>query len=92
LPLLCDEEFLATVQRYGQVQVPVLIRWKHMLEAGEALGVYIYFTRKAGSEGFYARMNRDAKFTIPKVVVEELGIEPGDMIKVTLCSETTQNQ
>jgi len=92
LPLLCDEEFLARVQRYGRVQVPVLIRWRHKLEAGEVLGVYIYFTRKVGSEGFYARMNRDGRFTIPKVVVEELGIEPRDMIKVTLYAQTKQKQ
>jgi bifunctional DNA-binding transcriptional regulator/antitoxin component of YhaV-PrlF toxin-antitoxin module len=55
--LCCDEEFLARVQRYGRVQVPVLIRWKHRLEAGEVLSVYIYFTRKVGREGFYVRMS-----------------------------------
>jgi len=52
LPLSCDEEFLARVQRYGRAQVPVLIRWKHKLEAGEVLSVHIYFTQKSGHEGF----------------------------------------
>jgi len=88
LPLSCDEEFLARVQRYGRVQVPVLIRWKHKLEAGEVLSVHIYFTQKSGHEGFYARMSGDGRFTIPKVVVEELGIEHEDMIKVNLYPQT----
>jgi bifunctional DNA-binding transcriptional regulator/antitoxin component of YhaV-PrlF toxin-antitoxin module len=92
LVLCCDEEFLARVQRYGRVQVPVLIRWKHKLEAGEVLSVYIYFTRKVGSEGFHARMSRDGRFTIPKVVVKELGVEPGDMIKVNLYAQTKQEE
>jgi len=86
--LSCDEEFLARAQRNNRVQVSVLIRWKHKLEAGEVLRVYIYFTEKSGSEGFCARMNRDGRFTIPKVVVEKLGIEPRDMIKVTLYPQT----
>jgi bifunctional DNA-binding transcriptional regulator/antitoxin component of YhaV-PrlF toxin-antitoxin module len=92
LPLFCDEEFLARVQRYGRVQVPVLIRWKHRLEAGEVLSVYIYFTRKVGREGFYVRMSGDGRSTIPKVVVEELGIEHGDMIKVNLYPQTKQQE
>lgn len=70
----------------------VLIRWKHKLEVGEVLRVYIFFTQKSGHEGFYARMNRDGRFTIPKVVVEELGIEHGDMIKVTLYPQTKRKQ
>ena len=92
MPLSCDEEFLARVQRNSRVHVPVLIRWKHKLEAGEVLRVYTYFTQKSGNEGFYERMNRDDRCTIPKVVVEELGIEPRDMIKVTLYAQTKQKQ
>jgi len=92
LPLCCDEEFLARVQRNSRVQVPVLIRWKHKLEVGEVLRVYIYFTRKSGREGFYARMSGDGRFTIPKVVVEELGIEHEDMIKVNLYPQIKQKE
>jgi len=92
LPLSCDAEFLARVQRYGRVQVPVLIRWKHKLEAGEVLSVHIYLTQKSGRVGFYVRMSGDGRFTIPKVVVEELGMEHGDMIKVNLYPQTKQKQ
>jgi len=92
LPLFCDEEFLARVQSFGRVQVPVLIRWKHKLEAGEVLSVYVRLTKRFGSESFYARLSKDGRFTIPRVVVEELGIEPRDMINVTLYAQTKQEQ
>ena len=92
MPLSCDEEFLARVERYGRVQVPVLIRWKHKLEAGEVLSVYVRLTKRFGSESFYARLSKDGRFTIPRVVVEELGIEPRDMINVTLYAQTKQEQ
>ena len=92
MPLSCNEQFLARVQRNSRVQVPVLIRQKHKLETGEVSSVYVKCSKKFGSEGFYARMRGDGRFTIPKVVVEELGIEPRDMIKVNLHPQTKQKQ
>ena len=92
MPLSCDEEFLARVQRYGRVQVPVLIRWKHKLEPGEVLSVYVKCSKKFGSESFYAKMSKDYRFTIPKIVVQELEIEHGDVLEVTLHAQTKQKE
>lgn len=84
MPMLHDEEFLARLQRGNRVQIPVLVRWKHRLDAGEVLRVYIV-NRKARRRGsFYARVGKDGRFTIPRIIVEELEAEPGDVLKCTL--------
>jgi len=83
LPLTRDEEFLAKVQKGNRIQVPRLIRWMYRLDPGEILmaevqaGIGNYKT-------FYAQLNRDGRFTVPKIIVEELKVEPGHTVEVTL--------
>ena len=84
LPLSHGERFTARVQRGNRVQVPVLIRWRHRLDPGEVLDVYLSIVGEFGSERFYVRLHRDGRFTIPKIVVEKLGIREGSMVEVML--------
>ena len=88
--MLRDEEFLARLQRGNRVQVPVLIRWKHRLDAGEVLRVRVW--RGHSGEYFYARLGKDGRFTVPKIVVEELELESGDVLECTLCAETAEEE
>lgn len=84
MPLSQDEGFLARLQRGNRVQVPRLIMWRHKLDPGEILDVYVRDRETYKSERFYARLGRDGRFTIPKLVVETLEAEAGDVMKVTL--------
>ena len=92
MPLLRDEEFVARLQKNNRVQVPVLVRWKHKLEPGEVLDVYVRCPETAGSARFYAKMSKDYRITIPKIVVQELQLEPGDVLKVTLYAQREQKE
>ena len=61
--------FKAVIQKNRRIQIPVLIRWKHRREPGEVFKVDL----KLGyhHEDFYARMSKDGRITIPKVIAEE---------------------
>jgi len=76
LPLRGKEAFHARVQRYNRVQIPVLVRWKHKLGVGEVLDVHVHLHEKGAlfGESFYARVLEGGRITIPKLVVELLGI------------------
>lgn len=91
LPLLHDEEFLARLQKNNRVQVPVLVRWKHKLEPGEVLDVYVRCPETAGSARFYANMSKDYRITIPKIVVQDVELGPGAIMQVILHAEAKQN-
>ena len=67
MSLAREEEFLGRLQRNNRVQVPVLIRWKHKLGAGEVLTVYVYNDETGESVRFYARLSKDGRFTIPNI-------------------------
>ena len=82
-----DEKFIAKLQRNNRIQVPVLIRWKHKLEPGDVLDVYVRDPETWTDGRFYARLSRDGRFTIPKIMVEKLEAEPGDVLQVTLYAE-----
>lgn len=90
--MLHDEFFLARLQKYNRIQVPVLIRWKHKLEPSEIFGVYVHCPEKFGSESFYGKLTKDYRFTVPKIVVEELQLEHGDTLKVTLYAQRKQTE
>jgi len=92
LPMLRDEKFLARLQRGNRIQVPVLIMWKHKLNAGEVLKVRVWSSEAHTGESFYVRLGKDGRFRVPKIVVEELGLEPGTVLGCTLYSETAEEE
>lgn len=92
MPMLRDEKFLARLQRGNRVQVPVLIRWKHRLDAGEVLRVRVWSIEVDSGEYFYARLGKDGRFTVPKIVVEQFELEPGTVLECTLYSETAEEE
>ena len=75
------EQFLAKLQKGGRIQIPVLIRWKNKLEAGEVFVVKIF---NFVSQTFYGRFCMDGRISVPKIVREELKIEPGHLLTVKL--------
>jgi len=87
-----EESFPARVQRFNRVQIPVLVRWRHKLNAGEVLYVRVYNPESYREELFYARVLKGGRITIPKLVVELLGIEPGDVVYVTLYSDKPEEE
>lgn len=88
MPVLRDESFLATVEVGNRIQVPVLVRWKNRLEAGEVLLVHVRY--EYSSRDFYARYRKDHRITIPKLVAEDLELKPGEVVEVTLYSEVEE--
>ena len=87
VPLSRNESFHTRLQRYNRVQIPVLVRWKHKLEAGEVLYVRVYNPESYDDEKFYVKLLEGGRITIPKLVVELLEVEPGDVVHVTLYAE-----
>jgi hypothetical protein len=89
MPLTEPVSFKARVQRYNRVQIPVLIKWEHKLESDQVLEVQLNFSGKGfyRRESFYARMSKDGRLTIPKLIVQELsegGSLEGKVAKITL--------
>jgi len=62
------------------------------LNAGEVLYVRVYNPESYREELFYARVLKGGRITIPKLVVELLGIEPGDVVYVTLYSDKPEEE
>ena len=85
MPVKVREEFLARVGVLNRVKIPVLVRWRSKLEAGEVLRV----TVRAGysSHTFYARYRKDYRITVPRLIADDLELEPGDVVEVTLLPE-----
>ncbi|TET20919.1 hypothetical protein E3J74_01255 [Candidatus Bathyarchaeota archaeon] len=92
MPMLRDEKFLARLQRGNRIQVPVLIMWKHKLNAREVLRVRVWSNEAHNSQSFYVRLSKDGRFRVPKIVVEELELEPGTVLGCTLYSETAEGE
>jgi bifunctional DNA-binding transcriptional regulator/antitoxin component of YhaV-PrlF toxin-antitoxin module len=87
VPLTEIERFPAKLQRRGRVQVPVMIRWRYRLEDGEVLRVGVRSPVSFDSEVFYGRLLKDGRITVPKLVVDLLEIEHGDIVNVTLYAQ-----
>ena len=72
LPLIESVSFVAELQKQGRVQVPLLFRWKFKLEPGEVFYVDVKRRRVVSTCRFLARMRKDGRVTIPKVVLKLL--------------------
>ena len=88
MPLTETVEFLAKLQKYNRIQIPVEVRWRYKLEHGELLKVSV---QPVGSlsvvrgEEFIARLMRGGRITIPWEVVWHLKLDkPGYMLRVWL--------
>ena len=70
MPLTEKVNFTATLQCKNNVQVPKLIRWRFKMESGQALKVGVNFlSLRKGWQFFYAKMHKDGRLTIPKLVL-----------------------
>lgn len=90
MPVDRDESFLARVEVGNRIQIPVLARWRNRLEAGEVLFVDVLYGYS--SRSFYAGYRKDYRITIPKLVVEDLELRPGEVVKVTLYYEGEEEE
>lgn len=85
MPLTETVEFLARLQKWNRVQIPVEVRWRYKLKAGETLKVRVHPVGCFGDEEFIAKLLRGGRFTIPWEVVWALKLDkPGCMLKVWL--------
>jgi len=89
MPLSHREEFLARLQKSNRIQIPVLIRWKHKLEENELLRVNACNDEEDLSQSFCVKLGSDCRFVIPKIIVEELEVNPKDVLEITLYPTTT---
>ena len=80
-------KFLAMLQAANRIQVPVEVRWRFKLKAGELLHVSIGHADGFGVRPFYAKLQKGGRFTVPWEVVEDLGLSPGDRVTATLSLE-----
>jgi len=64
-----------------------MIRWRYRLEAGEVLRVGVRSPVSFDSKVFYGRLLEGGRITVPKLVVDLLEIEPGDIVNVTLYAQ-----
>jgi len=69
MPLTDCVSFKAVIQRNRRIQIPVLIRWRFKLEPSEIFKVDLRVGYR--HEEFYARMSKDGRLTVPKVIAEE---------------------
>jgi hypothetical protein len=62
------------LQKGNKVQVPRLYRWQYKMEADEVMKVTVAPAESVGdSEEFLAKMNRDGRLTIPRLILKLLG-------------------
>ena len=80
-------KFLAMLQASNRIQVPVEVRWRFRLEAGELLQVSVGHADGFVVRPFYAKLQKGGRFTVPWEVVEDLGLSPGDRVAATLSLE-----
>ena len=81
---------MARVEVGFRVQIPVLVRWRNRLEPGEVLTVTISY--RFNSYSFYARCRRDYRITIPRLIVEYLGLKPRNVVEVRIHGEPTEEE
>ena len=69
MPLTEKVTFTAPLQSGRKVQVPKLIRWRFKMDSSQALKVGVNFLDlHKGWQFFYAKMNKNGRITIPKLV------------------------
>lgn len=70
MPLTEKVTFTTTLQRSNKVQVPKLVRWRFKMESSQALKVGVNFVgMHKGWQFFYAKMRKDGRLAIPKLVL-----------------------
>jgi hypothetical protein len=76
MPLTEKVTFTAVLQGKNAVQVPKLIRWRFKMESGQALKVGVNFLGlRKGWQFFYAKMRKDGRIAVPKLVLSLFGAE-----------------
>jgi bifunctional DNA-binding transcriptional regulator/antitoxin component of YhaV-PrlF toxin-antitoxin module len=65
LPLEKQVSFKAAFQKGRRFQIPRLIRWQFKMEPEQVLHVTV------DGDKFYAKMSKDGRITIPKILLEE---------------------
>ena len=90
MPVEKTEVFLARVDAGFRVQIPVLVRWRNRLEPGEILKVTVRY--RFNSYSFYARCRRDYRITIPRLVVDHLGLKPKAAVEVQIHGESIEEE
>jgi hypothetical protein len=70
MPLTEKVTFTATLQSANTMQIPKLIRWRFKMESDQALKVGINFLgMHKGWQFFYAKMRKDGRISVPKLVL-----------------------
>jgi hypothetical protein len=76
-------EFLAKLQKWNRVQVPVEVRWRYKLERGELLRFKVCPVGRFAEEEFVARLMGGGRITRPWEVAWALKLDkPGYMLRV----------
>ena len=74
MPLTEKVAFTATLQSKNTVQIPKLIRWRFKMETDQALKIGLNFLGlHKGWQFFYAKMRKDGRITVPKLVLNLFG-------------------
>ena len=85
MPFTETVEFLARLQKLNRIHIPVKVRGHYKLETGELLKVGIQPFDRLRYEGFFAKLLRGGRITVPWEVVRTLNLnKPGCMIRVAL--------
>ncbi|MBE0511694.1 hypothetical protein IBX38_01440 [Candidatus Bathyarchaeota archaeon] len=85
MPVTETVQFLARLQKWNRIQIPVEVRWRFKLEAGELLNVRVSPVGGLADEQFVARLLSGGRITIPWEVVWALKLDkPGYMLRVRL--------
>lgn len=72
--------FTTALQTTNRVQIPRLIRWRFKMDCEQALKVGVNFTDlHRGWQFFYAKMRKDGRITIPRLVLTLFGSEQGSL-------------
>ena len=93
MSVLEDVWFYGRLQRGNRIQVPVLVRWRFRLQAGEVLRVKVSDVGFGGrSVVFFARLQNGGRITVPRAEAEVLEVKAGNVLKVGLLAEKTNKK
>jgi len=85
MPLTEKVNFTTPLQNANLVQVPKLIRWRFKMDSDQALKVGVNFLDlHKGWQFFYAKMRKDGRITVPKLVLSRFGDEQANMVGYVL--------
>ena len=85
MPLTEKVTFTTMLQSVNKIQVPKLIRWRFKMESDQALKVGVnFFGLHKGWQFFYAKMRKDGRITVPKLVLSLFEDEKTSLIGYAL--------